>query len=37
MSGHSRKPNEAIKLIEASSPGLYLELFARGEREGWTL
>ena len=34
---HSRKPDEAVKLIEACSPGLYLELFARGEREGWTL
>ncbi len=30
---HSRKPDEMIKLIEACS----LELFARGEREGWTL
>lgn len=34
---HSRKPDEMIKLIEACSPGPYLELFARGEREGWTL
>ena len=34
---HSRKPDEAVKLIEACSPGPYLELFARGEREGWTL
>ena len=29
--------DEAIKLIEACSPGPYLELFARGERDGWTL
>lgn len=34
---HSRKPDEMIKLIEACSPGPYLELFARGERDGWTL
>lgn len=34
---HSRKPDEMIELIEACSPGPYLELFARGEREGWTL
>lgn len=34
---HSRKPDEMIDLIERCSPGPYLELFARGEREGWTL
>lgn len=34
---HSRKPDEMISLIESCSPGPYLELFARGEREGWTL
>lgn len=34
---HSRKPDEIIKLIEACSPGPYLELFARGERDGWTV
>lgn len=34
---HSRKPDEMIDLIESCSPGPYLELFARGEREGWTL
>ena len=34
---HSRKPDEMIDLIEACSPGPYLELFARGERDGWTL
>lgn len=34
---HSRKPDEMIELIESCSPGPYLELFARGEREGWTL
>lgn len=34
---HSRKPDEMIDLVEACSPGPYLELFARGEREGWTL
>ncbi len=34
---HSRKPDEIIDLIERCSPGPYLELFARGMREGWTL
>ncbi|WHN65667.1 MT-A70 family methyltransferase [Cysteiniphilum sp. QT6929] len=32
---HSRKPDEQYELIEACSPGPYLELFARGSREGW--
>ena len=32
---HSRKPDEQYRLIEACSPGPFLELFARGEREGW--
>ena len=32
---HSRKPDEQYKLIEACSPGPYIELFARGTREGW--
>ena len=34
---HSRKPDEAYELIEACSPGPYLELFARYPREGWTV
>ncbi|MCI8871006.1 MAG: S-adenosylmethionine-binding protein [Lawsonibacter sp.] len=34
---HSRKPDEIIELIESCSPGPYLELFARGARDGWTL
>lgn len=34
---HSRKPDEMIDLIERCSPGPYLELFARGVRDGWTL
>lgn len=33
---HSRKPDELYKIIEACSPGPYLELFARHERKGWT-
>jgi N6-adenosine-specific RNA methylase IME4 len=33
---HSRKPDELYPLIEACSPGPYLELFARGGRKGWT-
>jgi N6-adenosine-specific RNA methylase IME4 len=32
---HSRKPDEQYKIIEACSPGPYLELFARGARRGW--
>lgn len=32
---HSRKPDEQYKIIEACSPGPYLELFARGTRKGW--
>lgn len=33
---HSRKPEDLYALIEACSPGPYLELFARGTRPGWT-
>jgi N6-adenosine-specific RNA methylase IME4 len=33
---HSRKPDEQYEIIEACSPGPYLELFARGVRRGWT-
>jgi N6-adenosine-specific RNA methylase IME4 len=33
---HSRKPDEQYHLIEACSPGPYLELFARHLRLGWT-
>lgn len=33
---HSRKPDEQYAIIEACSPGPYIELFARGSREGWT-
>lgn len=32
---HSRKPDEQYRIIEACSPGPYLELFARGRRPGW--
>jgi N6-adenosine-specific RNA methylase IME4 len=32
---HSRKPDELYALIESCSPGPYLELFARGSRNGW--
>jgi len=34
---HSRKPDEQYDLIEACSPGAYLELFARHARPGWTV
>lgn len=32
---HSRKPDEVYGLIEACSPGPYLELFARGTPPNW--
>lgn len=32
---HSRKPDEQYGIIEACSPGPYIELFARGPRKGW--
>jgi N6-adenosine-specific RNA methylase IME4 len=32
---HSRKPDEQYAVIEACSPGPYLELFSRGVRENW--
>lgn len=34
---HSRKPDEQYPLIEACSPGPYLEMFARHPRPGWTV
>ncbi|TWB73360.1 N6-adenosine-specific RNA methylase IME4 [Nitrospirillum amazonense] len=34
---HSRKPDEQYDLIEACSPGPYLEMFARGARPKWTV
>ncbi len=34
---HSRKPDEQYAVIEACSPGPYLELFARHPRAGWTV
>lgn len=33
---HSRKPDELYPVIEACSPGPYLELFARAPRPGWS-
>ena len=33
---HSRKPDEIFDVIEACSPGPYLELFARFPRLGWS-
>lgn len=33
---HSRKPEQQYPIIERCSPGPYLEMFARHEREGWT-
>jgi N6-adenosine-specific RNA methylase IME4 len=33
---HSRKPDEQYDIIEACSPGPFVELFGRGIRKGWT-
>lgn len=32
---HSRKPDEQYEIIESCSRSPYIELFARGSREGW--
>lgn len=32
---HSRKPDEQYGIIEACSPGPFIELFARGDRSKW--
>ncbi len=32
---HSRKPDEIYSIVENCSPGPYLELFARHQRQGW--
>ncbi|MEM8873515.1 MAG: MT-A70 family methyltransferase [Planctomycetota bacterium] len=32
---HSRKPDELYDIVEACSPGPYLELFSRHPRQGW--
>lgn len=34
---HSRKPDEQYPLITSCSPGPFLEMFARGERPGWSI
>lgn len=33
---HSRKPDQIYDIIEACSPGPFLELFARAHRPGWS-
>ena len=33
---HSRKPDEQYQIIEACSPGPFLEMFARGTRRNWS-
>jgi N6-adenosine-specific RNA methylase IME4 len=33
---HSRKPDEQYDLIESCSPGPFIELFARGRKDGWS-
>ena len=34
---HSRKPDEFIPLLEKCSQGPRIELFARGDRDGWDM
>jgi N6-adenosine-specific RNA methylase IME4 len=34
---HSRKPDEQYDIIEACSPGPFVELFARGTRKNWAM
>jgi N6-adenosine-specific RNA methylase IME4 len=34
---HSRKPDEQYQLITSCSPGPFLEMFARGKRDGWAI
>lgn len=34
---HSRKPDEIIPIIENCSRAPFIELFARGDREGWAM
>lgn len=34
---HSRKPDEIIPIIESCSNGPRIELFARGDRDGWDM
>ncbi len=34
---HSKKPNYFYEMIEQTSPGLKLEMFARQKREGWDI
>lgn len=36
-SGHSAKPESFYQLVEACSPGPYLDLFGRSSRAGWTI
>lgn len=33
--GHSSKPIEFYELVESCSPGPYLEMFSRSQRDGW--
>ena len=34
---HSRKPDEQYPLITSCSPGPFLEMFARGQRDDWAI
>ena len=34
---HARNPDEIVPLIERCSPGPFIELFARGARNGWDM
>jgi N6-adenosine-specific RNA methylase IME4 len=33
--GHSSKPDSFLELVESCSPGPYIEMFSRSQRDGW--
>lgn len=35
--GHSSKPDSFLELVESCSPGPYIEMFSRSQRDGWVL
>jgi len=37
ITGHSRKPDAFYEMVERRSNGPYLDVFARGSREGWAV
>ena len=35
--GHSSKPDEAYEFVESCSPGPYIDVFGRADRDGWSV